>query len=599
MKRMTDIQPSTIPGMAECNIRIERTKPDIVDEIKNVLKKILDYCLCCLTCGCYPVRNPSCSASGEEYHMVLLDTEKEAVRSLLQYLDEEDGEQVLMEEHIRALHILAFSDNTELHQSAALYYIEISKKLKYPLTTSLTKPLLALLRSRNTSVHKVATLAVSNFCLNGPDCNKDTLITCGVLDALIKLLGSPSVEVQCNTCGCITSLATNDKYKHLIVKKNGVKPLLHLLKSDDQRVHRNAAGAVLNLTHQQSNHEELVKSGVIPALVEVLHTTDHVVQYYSAASLSNIAVIDKHRTMIVAVGHFDVIKQLIKLLSSKSEKVRCQACSALRNIASDSDNQQLIVQFGALSPLHQIISSGSQDTLSTAVACLRNLSIHKNNEYVILKEEVLESLCKVLTSGTNPEAQEHAAGTMHNLAVGDYRGVLVSENCVEALMFVVLDIESNMALLQEALSALAVLSEEEEVKYKLIEAQDGKFIYRLVCLASLASHPKVQYNSAGTLGQLVLVEIPSSIKKDNKQGIVLYIDSFLKAEDTDFVHMALWTLVQLLKDEMFLNAFQEQGIEPIVAKLEAAESEGCITELANYALTRLRGLDYSTSSSDD
>lgn len=52
-------------------------------------------------------------------------------------------------------------------------------------------------------------------------------------------------------------------------------------------------------------------------------------------------------------------------------------------------------------------------------------------------------------------------------------------------------------------------------------------------------------------------------------------------------------------DEIFLKAFQEQGIEHVVAKLEADQTRGCISELANYALMRLKGMDYSTSSSDD
>ena len=35
----------------------------------------------------------------------------------------------------------------------------------------------------------------------------------GVADPLVELLSSKNVEVQCNTCGCITAVATTGKQK--------------------------------------------------------------------------------------------------------------------------------------------------------------------------------------------------------------------------------------------------------------------------------------------------------------------------------------------------------------------------------------------------
>lgn len=45
----------------------------------------------------------------------------------------------------------------------------------------------------------------------------------------------------------------------------------------------------------------------------------------------------------------------------------------------------------------------------------------------------------------------------------------------------------------------------DDVKYKLLHLQGGKAFGKLVTLASLSSHREIQYNSAGTLGQLALV----------------------------------------------------------------------------------------------
>ena len=60
--------------------------------------------------------------------------------------------------------------------------------------------------------------------------------------------------------------------------------------------------------------------------------------------------------------------------------MRCQACLALRNLASDADTQVLIVKLDGLPCLHQLIQSARGETLTAALACLRNLSIHKQNE---------------------------------------------------------------------------------------------------------------------------------------------------------------------------------------------------------------------------
>ena len=86
----------------------------------------------------------------------------------------------------------------------------------------------------------------------------------------------------------------------------------------------------------ESSRSQLVLLGALPVLVRALHAVDSDVQYLTAAALSNMAVTARHRTMMVAVGNRDVMRALVRLLSSPKEKVKCQACLALRNLATDS-----------------------------------------------------------------------------------------------------------------------------------------------------------------------------------------------------------------------------------------------------------------------
>ena len=63
------------------------------------------------------------------------------------------------------------------------------------------------------------------------------------------MLTKNDTEVQCNSCGCITTLATTEENKRDIVLNGAIPPLLKLTLVADSRVQRNAAGALLNLTH--------------------------------------------------------------------------------------------------------------------------------------------------------------------------------------------------------------------------------------------------------------------------------------------------------------------------------------------------------------
>jgi vacuolar protein 8 len=102
--------------------------------------------------------------------------------------------------------------------------------------------------------------------------NKLLIVKLGGLDPLIRQMGSPNVEVQCNAVGCITNLATHgnfsksfellilsimlkliflDENKAKIARSDALRLLVDLARSKDKRVQRNATGALLNMTHSR------------------------------------------------------------------------------------------------------------------------------------------------------------------------------------------------------------------------------------------------------------------------------------------------------------------------------------------------------------
>ncbi|CAH1774891.1 unnamed protein product [Owenia fusiformis] len=573
-------------------------KADVLDELVELLKRALGYCLCCITCGCIPT--PHGHVSGDSYHDELMEEEKRAVQNLLLYLDSEENiNPSINEERFRALCILTYSDNTELQRSAALCFAEFGERLTTPVSEVILEPLVVLLQSRDIQVQRAASLAMSNLAVYGPESNKMSIMKAGAIRPLVKLMYSNSLEVQCNVCGCITALTTSDKHKHDIVLAGGVKPLLNLARSKDIRVQRNATGALLNLTHLDMTREKLVEKGVIPVLVETLHSSDIDVQYYCAAALSNLAVRDKHRAMMVAVGQCDVIKQLLTLLRDSDDiRVICQSCLALRNLASDGDNQILITQLRGLQVLHDTVCKSEGETLCAALACLRNLSIHKANEGPIISETFVVELCKTLKDFSNPEAQCHAAGTIRNLGAGENIHALVVKGCIEALGAVILDPRHDVRVLTECTAALVVLNDEEVAKERTMGFSQGKLFSKMVYLASSSQEPEVQYNSAGAIGQLAVLGIPEDLLERNIPALFLYIEKFLNNPQPSYVHITLWTVQQLIKDDHFRTVYSQSHMLEQLDDILVSHHSEAIKELAGGILKQLHSTEHQEIEAD-
>ncbi|XP_030830696.1 vacuolar protein 8 [Strongylocentrotus purpuratus] len=548
----------------------------------SCLEYVLSLCSCC---GCYSKYR---HFDDDLYEPLLLDTEREAVKDLLHYLNREYEEKpTISEERLEALCTLTYSENADLQRSAALCLAEISERLMQPISAKVMEPILVLMESSDVETQKAASLALSNFALCGHESNKSVIVKCGALPVLIKLLSSNNVEIQCNACGCITTLATSNTNKMAIVSCNGVPPLMALTTSPDIRVQRNAAGALLNLTHIDSNRTVLVSLGAVTTFLTLLQSRDTDIQYYCAAALSNLAVDEKHRVAVVKEGNHQVIKMLISLLSSPADKVKCQACFALRNLASDDENQVAIVTLGGLPHLHAIMRDSSKETLSAAIAALRNLSIHRLNEIPIVEEGFLEEITTILRRPMMWDAHCHAAGTLRNLAAGSKTRMILSSGALDGLISVFLESTSPVAVQTEVTAALAIIAGNDEAKQMLLHIGEGRVFSRLISLASCSPSREVQYNSAGTIGQLALFSLQSELITINISNIHKYLTRFLRSSDSNFIHIALWTIVHLLKAEAFRTAFGESSLPRLVDTILTSSHPEQLKQLAQTVLDNM------------
>ncbi|CAI7995373.1 Vacuolar protein 8, partial [Geodia barretti] len=380
--------------------------------------------------------------------------------------------------------------------------------------------------------------------------NKETIVQAKALQPLISLLSSDSAEVQCNACGCITTLATTEANKVEIVEYGAIPPLLALTRVNDPRVQRNTTGALLNLTHIESNREKLVQAGGVTVFVHLLDSKDADVQFYCAAALSNLAVHEAHRSAIMAVGNGRVVGSLVTLMSSSVDKVRCQGCLAIRNLASDDINQDRIVRNGGLSVLIPLLRSADAETVTAAVAALRNLSIHKGNEQLIVASEALPELKRLLLMREQSEVQCHTAGTFRNLAAEDQSQAIVDEGCIPVLADLLQNYQGvPEAVLTEVSAALAVLAANESARRQLMSLYDGEF-YKTLIEWTESQYSEVQYNCAGIIGHIAINTEYHSRLLSGSPSVMSVIHRFMESEESSCVHIALWITSQFSQGDM-------------------------------------------------
>ncbi|PLW05674.1 hypothetical protein PCASD_11319 [Puccinia coronata f. sp. avenae] len=520
----------------------------------------------CCSCGRH--------SRGSGYEPLLLEPERDAVASLLQFLERRTDTNFFTGEPLKSLSTLSFSDNVDLQRSAALAFAEITEKDVREVGRDTLEPIMFLLQSHDTEVQRAASAALGNLAVNTE--NKLLIVRLGGLEPLIRQMLSPNVEVQCNAVGCITNLATHDDNKAKIAKSGALVPLTRLARSKDTRVQRNATGALLNMTHSDENRQQLVNAGSIPVLVSLLSSSDTDVQYYCTTALSNIAVDTANRKRL-AQGEPRLVNSLIGLMDSPSLKVQCQAALALRNLASDEKYQIEIVKCGGLPPLLRLLRSSFLPLILSAAACVRNVSITPQNESPIIEANFLNPLIELLAYDENEEIQCHAISTLRNLAASSEKNkaAIVEAGAIERIKELVLSVP--LSVQSEMTACAAVLGLSEDIKGHLLDLGILEVLIPLTNSVSV----EVQGNSAAAIGNLSSkaedYSAFNSVWDKPEGGLEGYLVRFLESSDPTFQHIAVWTCVQLLDSgEHFLENHirSSKFILPLVTQLALSNDGG-------------------------
>ncbi|XP_031758122.1 vacuolar protein 8 [Xenopus tropicalis] len=536
---------------------VKRLSSRIVERIKECMVLVRECC--CMKPKSFKVRHL--------YEPVLPNHEKQAAQEFLNHLEAGLGERQLGKETLDALRILAFSENADLQQSAALYYLHMSQHMTAKLPQEFLEPYQALLQSSDLEVQQMSSLSLVNFLLEGY-LNKELVVQVGLLEPVLELLESGDSAVQCNSCACIMMLAVSESNREAIGIAGGIRPLLTLAKSYDPRVQQNAVGAILNLTRSEHIKSILCRQGALPVLILLLQSPDSDIQYYSCASLGNIAANADHHEAMMEIGDKFLLRMLVSLMSSSVQKVSSQACLCLNNLASNAEIRTHIHALDIIHLLLILLNSSSKDVRQASITLLCTMTHPPGNMNAVLCKELLTHLVVLMQrERTNPVVVVHAACTIQNLSQSENIEVIIQSQCFEELLQALLDPNNEEETLQYLASCLSELAKHDITRECLIDKKDKGLIRCLVKLAGLVEHKELSFHAASVIKQLSHYGKISAELKFLIKDVQHYLMCFLSHPELRFQQLSIATLCTLSEDTEFSTVISQSQLKEQLEQL--------------------------------
>ncbi|XP_063773477.1 uncharacterized protein LOC134909951 [Pseudophryne corroboree] len=557
---------------------VKRLSSRIVDHIKEYMALISECC--CL--------NPGGSKVRQLYEPVLQNHEKQAAQEFLNHMETGLNESPVGKETLDALMILAFSENTNLQHSAALYYLHMSQHMNSQLPPEFLEPYQPLLQSSDLEVQQMSSLSLVNFLLEG-NLNKELVVQVGLLEPILEMLESGDSAVQCNSCACIMTLAITESNREAIGIAGGILPLLTLAKSYDPRVQQNAVGAILNLTRSERIKSILCREGALPVLTLLLQSADSEIQYYSCASLGNIAANPEHHKAMLAIGDKFLLRMLFSLMSSSVQKVSSQACLCLNNLASSGEVRAHLFSMDIMPLVLSLLNSSSKDVRQASITLLCTMSHPPGNMDALLCEEMLQHLAVLMqTERTNPVVVIHAACAIQNLSQAENIEVIVRSQCFEEFLLALIDPNNEEESLQYVASCLAELAKYDFTREQMVKRKDKDVIRCLVRLAGHLEHKELSFQAATVIRHLSYSGKIASDLKPLMKDVQAYLMSFLSHPELRFQQMSIATLCSLSEDPEFSMTISQSRLKEQLEQVRQQTEE--TQELLRLAINQTQSL---------
>ncbi|KAM8947862.1 uncharacterized protein RCH25_050916 [Pelodytes ibericus] len=554
--------------------RCSQLVQDFVRFVRSLSSRIVERIKECMVllseCCCMRSRS---SKLRPLYEPVLQNHEKQAAQEFLNHMEAGLQASPLGKETLDALKILAFSENSDLQHSAALYYLHMSQHMNGQLPAEYLEPYQALLQSADLEVQQMSSLSLVNLLLEG-NLNKELVVQVGLLEPVLELLESGDSAVQCNSCACVMTLAISESNREAIGIAGGILPLLTLAKSYDPRVQQNAVGAILNLTRSERIKSILCRKGALPVLTLLLQSADAEIQYYSCASLGNIAANSDHHKAMLEIGDGFLLRMLVSLMSSSVQKVSSQACLCLNNLASSDEVRTHLLSMDIMPLLLSLLNSSNKDVRQGSITLLCTVSHPPGSVDTQLCQEMLPHLAILMqVERANPVVLIHASCTIQNLSKAENMEMILQSQCFEELLLALLNPCNEEEALQYVAASIAELVKYDITREELAKRKDKALIRCLVKLAGQLEHKELSFQAASIIRHLSHSEKIVSELKYHMKSVQTYLLCFLNHQEMRFQRLSLATLCLLSEDPDFSAAISHSCLKEQLEQIRQQTEE--------------------------
>ncbi|XP_023568103.1 ankyrin and armadillo repeat-containing protein [Octodon degus] len=240
--------------------------------------------------------------------------------------------------------------NNIIHLSVLTFHTEVLKhiiELNNP-ELPVWKTLVEMLKCENFKRRMMAIMSLEVICLANEHYWK-CILDAGTIPALINLLKSPKIKLQCKTIGLLSNISTHESVVNALVEAGAIPVLINLLVSEEPELHSRCAVILYDIA-QYGNKNVISKYNGIPALINLL-----------TINIENVLVNVMNCMRVLCIGNetnqravrdHNGIQHLIRFLSSDSDVLQAVSSATIAEVArGNKDVQDAMAQEGAIRPL--------------------------------------------------------------------------------------------------------------------------------------------------------------------------------------------------------------------------------------------------------
>eukprot|EP00074_Homo_sapiens_P084158 XP_016858904.1 ankyrin and armadillo repeat-containing protein isoform X17 [Homo sapiens] len=293
--------------------------------------------------------------------------------------------------------------NNIIHLSVLTFHTEVLKyiiKLNIP-ELPVWKTLVEMLQCESYKRRMMAVMSLEVICLAN-DQYWRCILDAGTIPALINLLKSSKIKLQCKTVGLLSNISTHKSAVHALVEAGGIPSLINLLVCDEPEVHSRCAVILYDIA-QCENKDVIAKYNGIPSLINLLNlnienvlvNVMNCIRVLCIGNENNQRAVREHKGLPYLIRFLSSDSGLFNLfLNSFEDVLKAVSSAAIAEVGRDNKEiQDAIAMEGAIPPLVALFKGKQISVQMKGAMAVESLASHNA---LIQKAFLEKSLTKYL-----------------------------------------------------------------------------------------------------------------------------------------------------------------------------------------------------------